>query len=231
MIKVDRASVSDIDGIGAVVHDVWAQEILPEKCNALVNGDTSALWVAKEGEAILGFASAFLTVDAAGHRRCEIDLLAVSPGHQRKGLGPRLITGVCQEAESWNVDVMRALVRVENEPSQRAFQRVGLGTDHSVHRLLLWSPDPGAERAPHPQGVSLIRVETVTYRGLWIEGLAELPEDEQRSIVKTARATIAQEDRRNAGALVPVNEQGRLAPGLLAGAKVQGDYLWLQRAG
>lgn len=227
--KVAKASIADIGGVEAVVREVWSQEVMPDACEALINGETSALWVAKEADTVVGFASAFVTIDAACRRRCEIDLLAVSPSQQGKGLGPQLIAGACQEAESWDVDLIRALVRVQNSRSQRAFEKAGFRTDGRVHRLLLWPPDPVAERDDVPQGVSLIPVETVTYRGLWIEGLEALGEDEQRSVVEAARAIIAHEDRLNTGALIPDDQNFSLPGDLRDQAKLQGRYHWWVR--
>lgn len=177
----------------------------------------------------MGFASGFRTVDAFGHRRGEIDLLAVSPSRQGEGLGPRLIAGLAEEATSWGVDVLRALVRVENHPSQKAFGRVGFTTDHQVHKLLLWSPLPGVEPPSCPETVSLIPVETITYRGLWIENLASLSHSGQRAVVAAARAFIAGENRLNTGALIPAARSGTLAPDLMEEATVQGEYYWFRK--
>lgn len=226
---VIKASPAHVEGIGRVVREVWHQDILPDACEGLIAGEPSTIWVVRAEGAVIGFASGFRTVDAFGHRRGEIDLVAVTPSRQGEGLGPRLIAGLVEEATSWGVDVLRALIRVENNPSQKAFGRVGFTTDEQVHKLLLWSPRPGVESPRCPETVSLIPVDTITYRGLWIEGLASLGHSGQRAVVAAARARIAGENRLNTGALIPVHRSGTLAPDLMEEAKVQGEYYWFRK--
>jgi GNAT superfamily N-acetyltransferase len=227
---VVRASQAHVEGIGRVVREVWDQEILPDACRRLICGLWSTIWVAESEGSVEGFASGFLTVDGSGRRRGEIDLLAVRPDRQGEGLGPRLIAGLAGEAASWKVDVLRALIRVENHPSQKAFERAGFKTDRRVHRLLLWSPCSSLQPPEPPESVSLIPVDTITYRGVWIEGLASVGHPAQRAAVAAARAFAAQENRLNTGALVPAGAAIELAPGLSQQeATVQGDYYWFRR--
>lgn len=231
MIHLARAALTDIEGIRAVVRDIWEQDALPDVCKAQIQDDACALWVAKERDDVLGFVSAFLTLDRAGHRRWEIDLLAVRHASQGHGLGQRLIRRVYQDAARQDVALARAAIRVENVPSQRAFERAGFSTDGQVYHLLLWSPQRVDVLAACPQGVSLLPVDTLTYRGLWIEGLAGLPHAEQRCVVRTARATIARENRLNTGALISADDEHLLAPDLRDEAKLQGEYCWFVKPG
>jgi GNAT superfamily N-acetyltransferase len=215
-----------VEGIRAIVHDIWEQDIIPHVCEAQIQGDASAVWVAKEHDRVLGFVSAFLTMDRAASRRWEVDLLAVQPTSQGRGLGQGLIQRVCQDAEGCAAVVARAAVRVGNLPSQRVFEKIGFSTDGQVHQLLLWSPQAGQDPVLLPAGASLLPVDTLTYRGLWIEGLTRLRHGEQRSVVATARATIAREDRLNTGAMVPLEETHLLEPDLRSQAKMHGEYRW-----
>lgn len=224
-----RASQAHVEGIGRVVREVWDQEILPDACRRLICSLWSTIWVAESEGSVEGFASGFLTVDGSGRRRGEIDLLAVRPDRQGEGLGPRLIAGLAEEATYWKVDVLRALIRVENHPSQKAFGRAGFKTDRRVHRLLLWSPRSSLQAPEPPESVSLIPVDTITYRGLWIEGLARVGHPAQREAVAAARAFAAQENRLNTGALVLAGAATGLAPGLAQEATLQGDYYWFRR--
>jgi GNAT superfamily N-acetyltransferase len=226
-----EATARDIDPIGALVSDVWGQEILPEVAGAQIRDERAALWVARRQGDVVGFVSAFLTVGAAGWRRWEVDLLAVRPGHQGQGIGTRLIQQADQEAHRHGAALARAALRVVNVPSQRAFQKAGFSTDGSVHQLLLWSPQPdAAPEVPSPD-VLLLPVETLTYRGLWIEGLARVPAAEQHRLIATARAIVADEGRLHTGALIPARDAHRLAPGLRSEADIQGEYQWLVKGG
>lgn len=226
---IRRAATDDVQGIGAVVRDVWGQEILPEVCQAQIEDDGSTLWVAERKNKILGFVSAFLTVDQAGERRWEMDLVAVRPTDQGKGLGQRLIGQAYQEGARHGVGVARALIQVRNLPSQRAFERAGFTTNRRDHHLLLWPPQPSDVPAPGPAGVSLLPVDTLTYRGLWIEGLTQVPPAEQRSALRIARGMIAHENRLNTGAVIPSDEEHLLTPDVRDQAKLHGRCHWFVR--
>jgi len=229
VIRVTRAVASDVEGIGAVVHEVWKLEILSDVCRAQIESDASALWVARNGDDVLGFVSAFLTRSRAGRRRWEIDLLAVRPASQGQGLGQRLIRRAWEDGERRGAALARAAIRVENLPSQKAFEKTGFSTDGRIHHLFLWDPQSGAVPHRSPDPVLLVSVETLTYRGLWIEGLERVSWSKQRLAVRTARARVASERRLNTGALVPHGDVAILAPDLRDQAHVQGRYCWFVR--
>ncbi|MFW6136295.1 MAG: N-acetyltransferase family protein [Chloroflexota bacterium] len=225
MISLRSATGADIEGIATVVREVWRQEILPHVCRAHVEDDSCALWIAMEDGEVAGFASAFLTV-VGDSRRWEIDLLAVRRASQGQGLGTRLIRRVSEAGQQLGVSLTRALIRVENVASQRAFENAGFTTDARVHTLFLWPPEPGAAAGPCPGAVALLPVETLTYRGLWIEGLASVPAEAQHRAVETARLRVARENRANAGAVIPVDRASLLAPGPCEDAVMHGEYYW-----
>ena len=77
MTTIREAIPADIPGIAAVISEVWEQDVLPDACEAQIESDTASLWVAAEGDDVVGFISAFLTVGQHGRRRWEVDLLAV----------------------------------------------------------------------------------------------------------------------------------------------------------
>jgi L-amino acid N-acyltransferase YncA len=226
VIRRARAAPADVEGITAVVRDVWEQDILIDVCRAQIRDDACELWVASEGRDVLGFVSAFLTTDKAGHRRWEVDLIAVRRASQGRGLGQRLIQRVCQDAERHGADLARAAIRVDNVPSQKAFERAGFSTNGERHQLFLWSPQAGHISDLGQVAVSLLPVDTLIYRGLWIEGLENVSPSEQRAIVRTARALVTRDGRANTGALIPAEGEYRLAASLRDQAKVQGPYYW-----
>ncbi|MFO7741865.1 MAG: GNAT family N-acetyltransferase [Anaerolineae bacterium] len=225
MISLRSATAADIEGIATVVRDVWKQAILPDVCSAQIEDNTRALWVATEDEEVAGFASAFLTA-VADTRRWEIDLVAVRRASQGRGLGTRLIRRMCEAGQRHDVSLARALIRVENVASQRAFENAGFTTDARVHRLFLWPPQPGTAPRAHPAAVALLPVDTLTYRGLWIEGLTSVPAEEQHRAIEAARSMIAREVRANTGAVIPVDEEHLLSPDLREDAAMHGKYYW-----
>ncbi|MEA3375628.1 MAG: GNAT family N-acetyltransferase [Chloroflexota bacterium] len=225
MISLRSATGADIEGIATVVRDVWKQAILPDVCRAHIEDNTHALWVATEDEEVAGFASAFLTA-VADTRRWEIDLLAVRRASQGQGLGTHLIERISEAGQPLGVSLTQALIRVENVASQRAFENAGFTTDARVHRLFLWPPEPGAAAGPCPGAVALLPVDTLTYRGLWIEGLASVPPEAQHRAVAAARSMIAREGHANTGAVIPVDEEHLLSPDLREDAAMHGEYYW-----
>ena len=228
MIDLRRATLADVDGIAAVVYDVWEQDALADVCQAQIKDDACALWVAADGDDVAGFISAFLTVGSGGVRRWEVDLLAVRRANQGQRLGRKLVLAVCQDAVRHDVSVARAAIRVDNVASQKAFEYAGFATDRRAYELVLWTPESDNALAVCPNSVTLLPVDTLTYRGLWIEGLtcAGLTAEEQRGVVKVARSAVAREDRLNAGAVIPKDAVHSLPTDLRNQASVHGEYYW-----
>jgi ribosomal protein S18 acetylase RimI-like enzyme len=235
VITVRRATLEDVEGIATVIQDVWEQPIDVEVCHSQIKNETCAVWVATEGDGtsgeVAGFVSAFLTIGQDGARRWEVDLLAVRRASRGQRLGQKLVEATWADARKHQVKMARAAVRVDNLASQRSFERAGYTTDLRVHKLLLWLPQPAEGQIVYPHQVTLLPVNTLTYRGLWIEGLtvAGVSEDEQRRAVTTARTLIAQQGRLNTGALIPAEDEGRLADDVRAMATGQGEYHWWQK--
>jgi ribosomal protein S18 acetylase RimI-like enzyme len=228
VINLRKATLTDVTGIAAVIYDVWEQDIFADVCKAQIKDDACALWVAADGDDVAGFVSAFLTVGVGGVRRWEVDLLAVRRASRGQRLGQKLVTAACQDVARHNVSVVRAAIQVDNIASQRTFENAGFATDRRVHELLLCTPKLSDDPDVHPKDVALLPVDTVTYRGLWIEGLtsAGLSAELQRDVVRTARSIVAREERLNTGALVPVDEVHLLAADLRNQASVHGEYYW-----
>jgi ribosomal protein S18 acetylase RimI-like enzyme len=229
--EIRRAALEDVQGIATVIQDVWEQVIDVEVCHSQIKDKTCVIWVAIEEDKVAGFVSAFLTVGQNEVRRWEVDLLAVRQASRGQRLGQKLVEATWVDARKHQVKMARAAVRVDNIASQRTFERAGYTTDWRVHKLFLWSPQLAEDQIVYPPPVMLLPVNTLTYRGLWIEGLAVagVSEDEQRQAVTTARALIAQQGRMNTGALILVENEDRLADDVRAMATVPGEYHWWQK--
>jgi L-amino acid N-acyltransferase YncA len=231
MITIRKATPSDVPGIGVVVRDVWEQDVLPDVCLAQTRCQACALYVAAEGDDVAGFVSAFLTVDKDGDRRWEVDLLAVRPANRGRRLGQRLVEAACADERARDVPLARAAIRVDNVPSQRTFERAGFATDGELHKLLIWTPTRDTGPIVYGGSVTLVPVDTLTYRGLWLEGLTayNVDQDEQRSAVQMARSIIAWEGRHNTGAMIPAIGSHRLVPELQDAAEIHGEYQWFTK--
>jgi L-amino acid N-acyltransferase YncA len=231
MITIRKATPADAPGIGAIVHDAWEQEILPDVCEAQTRCQACALYVASEGDDVAGFVSAFLTVDKNGHRRWEVDLLAVRPASQGRRLGQQLVEAACADERARSTPTARAAIRVDNVASQRTFENAGFKTNGEIHRLLIWTPTQDNGPLVYGGSVTLVPVDTLTYRGLWLEGLTAYNVDmeEQRNAVQMARSIIAWEKRHSTGAMIPAIGSHRLATDLRDAAEMHGEYRWFVR--
>jgi ribosomal protein S18 acetylase RimI-like enzyme len=232
MLSIRRARLGDVNGISTVVAEVWGQAIDTGVCLAHIRNDACAIWVAVENGVIAGFVSAFLTCGLADERRWEVDLLAVRPAWRGRQLGQKLVAATWVDAQQHQVDEARAIIRIDNIASQRSFERAGYTTDYRIHRLLLWTSQAGEEFLI-PPGVTFVPVDTLTYRGLWLEGLTQagLSSEEQRQVVATARALVAAQGRENTGALIAVDEAFHLPGDLETTVAMHGEYHWWRKFG
>ena len=76
--------------------------------------------------------------------------------------------------------------------SQRAFSKAGFTTDAQARSIFLWDPLVCESAADVPEAVHLIPIDTLTYRGLWIDGFVEsqLSVKEQRNVIRKARSYL-----------------------------------------
>jgi ribosomal protein S18 acetylase RimI-like enzyme len=228
MISIRRSVPADQAGVRRIVNDVWDQDVRDDSFHTHLQAETHSLWVAEAQGEIVGFVSAFMTRARGGQTRWEIDLIAVEPAYQGQGIGAKLIANIYRDGQVRGADLARALIRVDNLPSQRAFSRIGFSSDGEIYQLLIWTPQPGADR-PCPDQVALLPVDALTYRGLWIEGLDSLSRQVQRRTLEVARAVAAAESCDNTGTVFPARQVEQLPPQFRAEADLQGRYVWFNK--
>ena len=222
MRTIRPATASDVPGIAQVCEAAFAEPIEPEVCLRQITDPTIALHVAVEGSEIAGFVSAF-ALDGATDNPWFVDSLAVHPQSQGRGYGRHLIESTWTTARRRGFRLSRALIRTDNAPSQSCFAHSGYATDQCPHSLYLWSPQASAANGK-TDPVRLLPVDTITYRGVWLEGLADASEEIQCRAVQQARAYCAREGRGPSGALIA--DPSRLACTLLDQAELKGKYHW-----
>ena len=224
MLDIRLACPDDAHAVHLILQKTWGESLLFDVFINHVSSPEHQVFVAVEVGEVVGFLSAFLVSSATP--RWEIDLIIVHPKSQGKGIGTSLIEEALSYGSNLGARSAKASIRVDNYASQRAFSKVGFTTDAQVRNLRLWDPLACESAADVPETVHLIPVNTLFYRGLWIEGFIEsqLPPKEQRDVIRAARNCIFHENRLNTGMFIPDSLKQTIAPDLLTTAADFGQY-------
>lgn len=77
-----------------------------------------------------------------------------------------------------------------------------------------------------PETVHFIPVDTLTYRGLWIDGFveSELSSKQQHNVIRAARSFLFHENRLNTGICIPNSLKQTIVPDLLSTSTNNGQY-------
>ena len=224
MSNVRLARPDDAQAIHRILQETWDESLLFDVFSDHISSPEHQVLVAVELGEVAGFLSAFLVSDPTP--RWEIDLIIVGATSQGKGIGTSLIQEALTYGSRLGVRSAKASIHIDNYASQRAFAKVGWTTDAQVRSLLLWNPLAFRFVANIPETVHLIPVDTLTYRGLWIEGFVEsqLSQRAQRDVIRVAQSRIFDEDRLNTGMFIADDLKGVIAPDLLTTATNHGQY-------
>lgn len=150
--------------------------------------------------AVIGFADGFFTSDPSGRARFELDLLAVAASSRGRGIGGQLLAKSLDIAARSDARAIRALVRSQNIAMQRLCARHGFSRSSASYNLYIADPKPGA-REMQNHGARLILVETLAYRGVWLEGTLS------QNAIDAANMIARRQDAFRLGALIPAEEQ------------------------
>jgi GNAT superfamily N-acetyltransferase len=121
--------------------------------------------------AVVGFIDGFSTISITGLQRWEVDLLAVRPDVQHRGIAKQLIQANSTAGHELGVDMSRSLIQVDNAGSMKAFSDCGYRAENDVSGLYVLNHyTPASSANLLPNDMNLIYVNTINYRGLWVEG-------------------------------------------------------------
>lgn len=223
-MDIRSANADDAQAIHLILQETWGESLLFDVFTDHISSPEHQVFVAVNSGEIAGFLSAFLVPIPVP--RWEIDLILVRSKRQGKGIGTSLIEEALTYGSHLGVQRAKASIRIDNYASQRAFFKAGFTTNAQVRSLFLWEPLDCESVINVPEAVHFIPVDTLTYRGLWIEGFIEsqLPPKEQHKVIRAARNSILHEDRLNTGLFIPDSFKHTLAPALLTSATDFGQY-------
>jgi GNAT superfamily N-acetyltransferase len=210
MVGFRLAEAEDTEAVGLLIHECFGDDPnIPQIQSALEHNQDRATYLAIDEEQTVGFVSGFTTISVDGVLRWEIDLLSVKPASQGQGIGRKLIERSLELGRRSGAVHARALIGEQNAASQRVFAATGfIATEPMV--LYTWTP------TVHDTVISkfnliketipgLISVNTLTYRGVWLEG--KLTE----KLVQSARQRAFRGEVSLIGAVVPRRDSEMIA--------------------
>ena len=224
MSDIRLAHPGDAEAIHLILQETWGESLLFDVFTDHISSPEHQVFVAVDGGKIAGFLSAFLVPSTTP--RWEIDLIIVRSTSRGKGIGTSLIEEALTYGSHPGVQWAKASIRIDNYASQRAFSKMCFTRNAQVSNLFVWGP-LASESAIHvPETVHFIPVDTLTYRGLWIEGFSEsqLSAKEQHNVIRAARNSIFYENRISTGVFISDSLKQVIAPDLLTAVIDLGQY-------
>ncbi len=224
-LQIRQATEQDAVAIGMIMAVVWPDSPPQiERIQNVICNPAHATLLGLVGDTVAGFVDGFMTETTEGEARWEVDLLAVHPHYQRRGIASALIDVNTHAASEQGAIFARGLVAVANIGSERAFARCGYETDSTVHELLVAGE---SDKLPTSETVEvmpyLIQVETINYSGLWIEG------QRTKAGLEKALSRLGVSKLDVAGAVVNEAEKVLISDALALGFEKIGRYQWWWR--
>lgn len=224
-LQIREALTQDTTAIGRIMEAVWPDSP-PDltRIRNVIDAQNHSTLIGLIDDTVVGFVDGFMTETVEGAARWEVDLLAVQPDYQRRGIASALVEASTRAAVERGAVCARGLVAVGNLGSERAFARCGYTTDGIVDELLVASRNekPNVFEAvdvmPH-----LISVHTINYSGLWIEGNRT-----KAGLVETL-SQLGKTQFDVAGAVIAESETELIGDAVLFGFERIGRYHWWQR--
>ena len=224
MLDIRLANPDDAEAIHLILQETWGESLLFDVFMDHISSPEYQVFIATDDGEVAGFLSAFLVPSPVP--RWEIDLIIVRSTSQGKGIGTSLIEEALTYGSHLEVHCAAASIRIDNYPSQRAFSKTGFETNAQVRSLFLWDPLVCESTPDVPETVHLIPVNTLLYRGLWIEGFiaSQLPLKKQYNVIRAAQSRTYHEDRMNTGMFISDSLKETITQDLLTSATNHGQY-------
>jgi ribosomal protein S18 acetylase RimI-like enzyme len=221
MADIRLAQQKDVEEISEIIQLALQDNPGVAHIAAALDEPEHMVYVAVEDDRVVGFAAGFITPTPAGQRRWELDLLGVHPDYWNRGIG-RAVTQACTEAgRALGAEFAQGLVKMTNVASQKTFAYAGYTL--VPERCGLFVTSAHLERdVTAPPDALLIPVTTLTYRGIWLEGLIN------QQTIEAALAQQTREKRHNIGAVVSLTDITTLHALHAANFDFIGEFQWWQ---
>ncbi|MDE2777341.1 MAG: GNAT family N-acetyltransferase [Chloroflexota bacterium] len=218
-VQIRRSFAEDAYAIARIAEATAVASIdaASPRVRKILDGKRTA--VATVCGAICGFVDGFFTADQNGARRFELDLLAVAPTAQGRGIGGKLVAASLAAAEDGGARLCRALVRRENATMRKLCQLHGFHRSADSHALYLRDAQPAAAW-PRQHVSHLLPVDTLGYAGIWIEGhLSQAAVDAAARLASIGGASLV-------GAVIPGVDVESAALLAANSFRIVGQYHW-----
>jgi len=221
-LEIRCATQNDVPEIVQVKQLVWPDEASNAATVVAVLGqlDHATLVAILDGK-VVGFVDSFLTRSAARQSRWEVDLLAVHPHAQGRGIAAQLVSLSTNAGRKMGASIASGLVGVRNVASKRTFARCGYLTDTELYHLYV-STTGVCQNPLLTTRAHTVPVYTLNYRGLWLEGPLT------QSDFAVAQAIRTRERLDLVGAVISAREDHQIEAARSAGFVWVGDYHWWQ---
>lgn len=225
-IEIRQAAPADAPSISAIKQAVWPSESPKNQAYiadviALPDHATHLAFV--EGTPA-GFVDGFMTYTLEGLPRWEVDLLAVHPDFRGKGIAAQLVALSTETGKARGANFARGLVEIENIASQRTFARCGYTLEDEHHALMVGSELLIDVLILPPENTLLTAVQTINYRGIWIEGAY------QKNSFLAGQVLCTQHAWDLTGAVIPNSDTTALQIAQELEFTLIGHYQWWKRS-
>jgi ribosomal protein S18 acetylase RimI-like enzyme len=223
VIEIRQAHAGDSDALASVINETWHDNTADPAHIARVIRETGRVTLlAQDSDQVLGFVDGFLTPAPDGTIRWEIDLLGVRPSARGRQIASRLVTAAVEAGRGQGAVTARALIRLDNPASQRVFAACGFSEQPERCVLYTAGSSTGDDFQVGADGY-LLPVVTLTYRGVWIEGVSALGN------LAAARRLVGRYGWDAAGAVLPAGDAAVLRAAETAGYVKREAYAWWTR--
>ncbi len=226
-IEIRQAVPTDAPHIFAIRQAVWPSESPKDQAldsiAEVIALPDHATFLAWADDMPAGFVDGFMTYTLEGLARWEVDLLAVHPDFRGKGIAAQLVALCTETGKARGANFARGLVEVENIASQHTFARCGYTLEDEHHALMVGSEILIDVLVLPPENTLLTPVQTITYRGIWVEGNYE------KNIFLAGQILCTQHAWGLVGAVIPTSDIAALIIAQELGFNLVGHYQWWKR--